>query len=69
MAVQVTEVQKALAGADYPANKDDLVHKAESNGASGEVLEKLRGMEDRTYDGPSGVMKALAGQLGGSTQE
>jgi hypothetical protein len=49
------DVQKALKGMDYPAKKDDIVRKAEENGADGEVVSALRQIPDREYDGPSGV--------------
>jgi hypothetical protein len=65
MGVQVTEVQKALKGAEYPAGKDDLVRLAESNGAGGEVVDALRGMDGGTYESPADVMKAVQGALGG----
>jgi len=63
--VQVTDVQKALKGADYPASRDDLVALAESNGADGEVVGALRAMQDRSFDSPADVMKDLGGALGG----
>lgn len=65
MAFQVTEVQKALKGADYPATGDDLAALAEGNGADAELVDALRGM--REVDGPNGVMKELKGELGGSS--
>ena len=65
MAFQVTEVQKALEGADYPAGGDALAELASSNGADAELIEALRGI--REVDGPNGVMKELKGDLGGST--
>jgi hypothetical protein len=64
MALHVTEVQKALKGADYPASRDDLVSLAESNDAGGEVVEALRGMDDGSFDSPADVMKGLGGALG-----
>ena len=53
------EVQKALAGTDYPARKDTLVSRAKQNGASEDVLDALQKMPDREYDGPSGVQKEI----------
>ena len=53
------EVQKALKGVQYPSSKDDLVAAAEGNGASGDVLDGLRGLPDQQFDGPDDVMKAL----------
>jgi Protein of unknown function (DUF2795) len=64
MGVQVTEVQKALKGADYPAGKDDLVRLAESNGAGGDVVEALRRMDGDTFDSPADVMKGVKDSLG-----
>ncbi len=55
------EVQKYLSGIDYPASKEDVVSKAEEHGAPDEVLEALRGIDDREYDGPTAVSQAVAG--------
>jgi Protein of unknown function (DUF2795) len=64
MAFQLTDVQKALKGVDYPADGDKLAEAARSNGGSADLVEALRGM--REVDGPNGVMKELKGQLTGS---
>jgi hypothetical protein len=61
---QVTDVQKALKGADYPMDGAQLANLASSNGADSELVDVLRGVGQ--VDGPNGVMKALKGQLGGS---
>ena len=53
------DVQKALSGMDYPASKDQIVQHAEQSGADDEVLDALRGIEDREYEGPSGVSSAV----------
>jgi hypothetical protein len=65
MGFQVTDVQKALAGADYPADGDQLADLARRNGADDQLVDALRGM--RQVDGPSGVMHELRGELGGSS--
>lgn len=65
MAFQVTEVQKALKGADYPMDGDKLAELAKSNGGPDDLVEALRGVPE--VEGPNGVMKHLSGQLGGST--
>lgn len=44
---------------DYPAGKQQIVEHAESAGADQEVLEALRGIDDREYEGPSGVSSAV----------
>ncbi|OXM66002.1 DUF2795 domain-containing protein [Amycolatopsis vastitatis] len=55
------ELQKYLAGVDYPAKRDDLVRAAEKNGADSGTLDVVRRLPDRTYDGPSGVSKEIGG--------
>jgi hypothetical protein len=67
MAFQVTEVQKALKGADYPMDGDQLADLARRNGAGDDLVEALRGL--REVEGPNGVMKGLKGDLGGSTAD
>ena len=66
MAFQITEVQKALKGVDYPASKDELASHAEGNGADRDLVEDLRGMRKSSFDGPNAVMKELKGSLTGS---
>ena len=65
MAFQVTEVQKALKGADYPMDGRALAELARKNGAGDDLVEALQGL--RKVDGPNGVMKELKGELGGPT--
>ena len=64
MPVHVTDVQKALKGADYPASRDELVSLAESNGGDGDLVDALRGMDGDSFDSPADVMKGLGGTLG-----
>ncbi|MEA2247243.1 MAG: hypothetical protein QOH46_1772 [Solirubrobacteraceae bacterium] len=64
MGFQVTEVQKALKGIDYPAGRDDLVARAEQNGASDDLIEALRRSDEDRYKDPTAVMKAMSGSLG-----
>jgi Protein of unknown function (DUF2795) len=66
MAFQITEVQKALKGVNYPASKDELADHAERNGADRELVDALRGMNKASFDGPNAVMKELKGSLTGS---
>ena len=67
MAFQVTEVQKALKGADYPMDGAQLADLAKKNGADADLIDALKGL--RQVDGPNGVMKELKGELGGSTKD
>jgi hypothetical protein len=57
--VSPIDIQKALSGMDYPATKQQIIEHAERNGADQQVLEALRKIEDREYEGPSGVSKAV----------
>lgn len=63
MAFQVTEVQRALKGAEYPMGGPALADLAQRNGATDELVDALRGL--REVEGPNGVMKELKGDLGG----
>jgi len=67
MSIQVTEVQKALKGIDYPANREEIASYAQRNGADQEIVDALRSMDKDTFDGPNAVMTGLKGDLGGST--
>jgi uncharacterized protein DUF2795 len=54
------EVQKFLAGIDYPADRDELVEHAQENGAPDEIVEALQSIADRSYDGPNAVSEQVA---------
>ena len=64
MAFQITDVQKALKGVDYPADGGKLAATARDNGADPELVDALSGM--REVDGPNTVMQELKGQLTGA---
>jgi AbrB family looped-hinge helix DNA binding protein len=57
--VPPNEVQKALGGIDYPANKEDLVAHAKKNNAPREVRTVIERFPEREYGGPQEVMKAF----------
>ena len=57
--VSPIDIQKALGGMDYPATKEQIVEHAQGNGGSDDVMEALKGIEDREYEGPSGVSAAV----------
>ncbi len=52
-------VQKFLKGAEYPADRDDLLVVAESNDAPEEVMEALEELDETTFDGLDEVVEAL----------
>jgi hypothetical protein len=57
--VSPIDVQKTLSGMDYPARKEDIIRHAKEQGADKEVLDALEKIEDREYEGPSGVSSAV----------
>jgi hypothetical protein len=64
MGLDVTDVQKALKGARYPASSDDLAERAVSNGADSDLINVLRDLDRDRLDGPDEVMHELRGKLG-----
>jgi len=68
MGYDVTQVQKTLAGFDYPGSPQDLADHAGKNGADDELVNTLKGLDKDQFDGPNAVMHSLseAGVLGGS---
>ena len=62
MAIEVTEVQKALKGADYPADGEELAAQARDNGADDELVEALEDLPE--VEGPTDVMEQLKRKLG-----
>jgi hypothetical protein len=54
------EVQKYLAGINYPATKDELIDHAKKQNASKDVIDALSALPDGEYDGPNKVSSAVA---------
>ena len=57
--VNPIEVQKHLAGVDYPATRDELADTARRNGAGDDVVRAISEMRDEEFDGPDTVMERL----------
>ena len=55
--VSPIDIQKALKGMDYPASKEQILEHAK--GSDSEVLDALGKIDDREYEGPSGVSAAV----------
>ena len=55
--VSPIDIQKALKGIDYPATKEQILEHAK--GGDKDVIEALQKIEDREYEGPSGVSAAV----------
>ncbi len=54
------QMQKFLGGIEYPASRDQLVEHARSQGADEGVLEGLKAIPDREYNGPNAVSQAFS---------
>lgn len=58
------DMQKALKGVDYPADKQTLVETARSNGASEDVMSALDALPDQQFQTPAEVSKAVGQEEG-----
>lgn len=67
MAFHVAEVQKCLAGFDYPGTAVQLAAYAADNGADSKLVDTLQALKKDSFDGPDAVMSSLSAQnaLGG----
>ncbi|MCV7215845.1 DUF2795 domain-containing protein [Mycobacterium crocinum] len=52
-------LQKALAGADYPADRQQLVDLAKKNNADQDIIEALGALPEGEISGPDQVQKAV----------
>ncbi|KAF4408688.1 MULTISPECIES: DUF2795 domain-containing protein [Streptomyces] len=53
------ELQKALKGADYPADRESLASLAEKNGADSGLVDKISHLGQKEFTGPDQVEKAV----------
>ncbi len=53
------EVEKYLKGINYPANKTDLVKKAQQNNAPDDVIRTLQQLPSSNFNETTDVMKAF----------
>ncbi|MCP3722967.1 DUF2795 domain-containing protein [Paraburkholderia sp. CNPSo 3272] len=56
------EVQKALKGANYPADKNSLIDAARANGADDDVMKRLDALPEQEYQSPADVSKAVGNE-------
>jgi hypothetical protein len=57
--ISPVELQKALKGADYPADQQDLARLARDNGADSSVVERIESLPKKKFDGPNDVSQAV----------
>jgi hypothetical protein len=55
------EVQKALKGINYPANRDTVVKQARKNHADRGLVDTFEHLRRNRYDGPNDVEKEVFG--------
>lgn len=60
--VNPIQLEKYLKGMDYPASKNDIIKKAQQNGADEMVMAVLKELPDQKFDGPTGISKVV-GQI------
>ncbi|HZY65620.1 MAG: DUF2795 domain-containing protein [Actinomycetota bacterium] len=53
------DARQYVENADYPANKEDLVSSAESNGAPEELIERLQTLSTPEFSDPDAVVREL----------
>jgi hypothetical protein len=56
------DLQKALAGADYPADREQLTELARKNKASKEVVDRISSLDADNFENPAQVSKAVFGE-------
>jgi hypothetical protein len=54
------QIQKFLAGVNYPADRSTLISTAEKEGADGAALDALKNIPDKEYDSPTAVSSAVS---------
>lgn len=53
------ELEKYLKGINFPASRDDLLKKAQSNGAPDDVIDMINGLTGDNFNSPIDVSKAF----------
>lgn len=59
MAVTAADVERAIRGIDFPADRNDLVHQAESNKAHTDIIDILKNLPGNKFNSPIDVSKAF----------
>jgi hypothetical protein len=53
------DAQQYLEGVEYPASKEELVSTAESNGAPGEVIERIQALSTPEFSSAEEIVSEL----------
>ncbi len=57
--VNPVEVEKFLSGVDYPASKEELIRKAQDEGADENVIKTLKALQQEEFNSPKDVSEAI----------
>jgi len=58
------EIQQALKGMDFPADKQQLVQQAKQNNASQNVIQTIQKLPEQKFKSPTDVEKAFGEKRG-----
>lgn len=59
MAVTAADVERAIRGIDFPADRNDLVQQAQSNKANSDIIDILKNLPWNRFNSPIDVSKAF----------
>jgi hypothetical protein len=59
MAVTAADVEHAIRGISFPADRNDLVNQAESNRADSDIIDILKDLPGNKFKSPIDVSKAF----------
>ncbi|MFJ6213460.1 DUF2795 domain-containing protein [Streptomyces sp. NPDC092296] len=59
VAISPIDLQKALSGANYPADRESLAKCAAGNGADKSLIDRIRKLDAKSFENPAEVSKAL----------
>ncbi|MBP0588544.1 DUF2795 domain-containing protein [Paraburkholderia sp. LEh10] len=54
------DIQKALAGIEYPTTREKLVEQARQNHANTDIVDLIDRLPDHNYDSPAAVSKQIS---------
>lgn len=60
MAVNVMQLQEYLGGLDYPVSKEDMIRRAQENGAGTAVLQLLRSLPADRFESPTEIGESVS---------
>lgn len=59
MTVNPVQLQKYLGGLDYPVSREDLIRRAQEQGADNNVMQTLRSLPMDWFNSPNDVSEAV----------